>query len=273
MLSSLKSSASAFANISKTLMNRTSDVFTQQKRTTVIFRRMYPIPLHKKGKKPEKYKLKQRNYIYEVIGNTSCEPAKPVDMILTQYIEGVGDTGDRIKAKPLKAYRDFLLPGLAIYATPENVEKYFSNQEEKLYSSKAAPMTIKYLTNFCLIVNMSTNQPWTIEKWHLRASFRRLKVHVTEESITMPEKEIKGPNLENEGKEFYITVTINKTETVKVRCKLHHVAQKLENKIERPNYFWTMPGEAIFEEDQEILDSMPRPLWESQYKDKHVISS
>ncbi|XP_014219197.1 39S ribosomal protein L9, mitochondrial [Copidosoma floridanum] len=263
MIGPLKLSTSILVTTSTTLLNQSFNVLNQQTRNVVLLRRMYPISLIKKGGKVPK--MKHRQFIYEVIENTNTRPKKPIDMILTQFVEGVGEKGDKISLKPMKAYRDFLLPGLAVYSTPENIEKYASVvKEEKIYSSKTAPLTQKCLTPFNLIVTMSVDQPWTLEKWHIRANFRKARVHVTDESITMPEKEIKGPNLDLEGKEFYVTVTINNTESVKVRCTLHHDSADMSKKLDLPPEFWKIPGKAIFEEDQEILDSMPRTVEEAQ---------
>lgn len=40
------------------------------------------------------------------------------------YFLGVGNQGDILTLRPHQAYRDYLLPGLAVYASPENLEKY-----------------------------------------------------------------------------------------------------------------------------------------------------
>lgn len=54
-------------------------------------------------------------------------------------ILGVGNVGDLVKMRPLKAYKELLLPGLAVYATQENMIKYKMDEEkpktEDLYSS------------------------------------------------------------------------------------------------------------------------------------------
>lgn len=55
------------------------------------------------------------------------------------YVLGVGDTGDVLSMRPTKAYKEFLVPGLALYATPENLEKYKVDESkpkvENIYSS------------------------------------------------------------------------------------------------------------------------------------------
>lgn len=213
--------------------------------------------------------MKHKEFIYELIENTNGRKKQPIDIILTQYVEGVGEKGEKITLKPWKAYNEFLLPGLAMYATPENIEKYLSEgKEEKTFSSLHVPTTLKILEQCCLPVNMSVENPWVIEKWHIRANFRIRGIHLTEEAITMPEKQISGPNLDLEGKEFYVVVTINKTEKVTVRCRLHHATYDYSKELMLEPEYWKIPGDAIFPEDQEVLDSLPRPKWETDVKKK-----
>lgn len=184
-------------------------------------------------------------------------------MILTSYVEKYGEKGTKVNEKACRAYKNLLLPGLAVYASPENIKKYLidSANQEKTYSSLYAPYTLKYLSKVTVPINMNLENPWVIEKWHIRSNFRRMNLHgicVTDESITMPEKPISGPNFEIENKEFYVTITINKTESVKVRCRLHHFHRDKDKEAPRPENYRSLPAEAIFPEDQEILDQMPK---------------
>ena len=183
-------------------------------------------------------------------------------MILTNYVPGTGNAGDRIKMMPNNAYNKFLLPGLAVYASPENIEKYKeyiekAEREGPTYSSPWVEKTMNYLSMRLLNVIVSKDNPWTVEKYHIRAGFRTVNIHVPDYAITMPERPITGPDLNKENKEFYITVTINQKEKVKVRCRLHHYTSKANETIYCKN-FWSKPAPAIFPEDQPILDSMPR---------------
>lgn len=110
---------------------------------------------------------------------------------------------------------------------------------------------------------MSKDMPWTLEKWHIKASFRKAGIHIPEDAITMPERPISGPNLDLEEKEFYVTLTINNREQVKVRCRLHHWSPL--DKIITTYEFWKQPSEPIFPEDKAILDSLP-PFWVERKK-------
>ncbi len=55
---------------------------------------------------------------------------------------------------------------------------------------------------------MNLHSEWTIEPWHIRCCFQRLQYYVAEECIEVP-REIKGANLDYEGKEFYVNVTVS----------------------------------------------------------------
>ncbi len=59
-----------------------------------------------------------------------------------------------------------------------------------------------------LVVLVNQENPWTIEKWHIRAAFRRTGIWVPDSAIKMGDKPISGPNLELEKKHFLVTVTV-----------------------------------------------------------------
>lgn len=58
-----------------------------------------------------------------------------------------------------------------------------------------------------MLVNQEN--PWTIEKWHIRAAFRRSGFWVPDHAIKMSDRTISGPNLELEKKIFLVTVTVS----------------------------------------------------------------
>lgn len=69
--------------------------------------------------------------------------------------------------------------------------------------------TLKQLEEFILNISMNKEIPWTLEPWHVRASFRKAGVCVPESCITMPQQTISGPDLAIEGKEFFVRVTVS----------------------------------------------------------------
>lgn len=98
--------------------------------------------LHKKREEPKL--LKSKHYIYDIVQNTDIEKQPELDLILTKYVEGIGKAGDKILVKQHFAYINLLLPGLAVYATPENIEKFQSNEiaEEDQHSSPTVQRVI-----------------------------------------------------------------------------------------------------------------------------------
>jgi len=69
------------------------------------------------------------------------------------------------------------------------------------------------LSKFVLNISMNKEQNWTLERWHIRAAFRRANVIVPETAIEMPDHVITGPDMKLEGKEFFITVTVSFVKT------------------------------------------------------------
>lgn len=228
-------------------------------------RRCQPF-LHRKNCKPKH--LKTRHFIYDLVEDTNVKKQESLDLILTQYVAGLGNAGTRVTVRPKQAYSTLLLPKLADYATAENIEKYsklaMDQGDNTPFSSASVEGTIKYLSQSRISVVMSKDVPWILEKWHIKASFRKAAIYLTEDTIIMPEKPISGPNLEIEGKEFFVTIVINNREQVKVRCCLHHWTSDKAAQI-FIDEFWKLPAEPIFPEDKPILDSLPA-FWTEKKK-------
>ncbi|XP_076299732.1 mitochondrial ribosomal protein L9 [Lasioglossum baleicum] len=244
---------------SATLLSNQFDVLALQTRNTYILKRRYPVPLHKKNQKPPP--LKSKYFIYDLVENTVNRKQLSVNLILVENVEGVGVKGQQISMMSDKAYENLLLPKLAVYATPENIEKYLvdlSNKKTNLKGLGILARTKNLLSQFYLRIQMSMHTPWTIEKWHIKTSFRKSGIIVPEDAITMPEREISGPDLSIENKEFYVTVKINGQEDVKVRCKIDHWTANPTEKVSPGAHIWELPNTAIFPEDQPVLDSLPK---------------
>lgn len=60
-----------------------------------------------------------------------------------------------------------------------------------------------------LSVVMNMENPWTLKPWHIKASFRKCGYIVAEDAITLPEQPIKGPDMNLQDKEFFVTVTVS----------------------------------------------------------------
>ncbi|CAB3245809.1 unnamed protein product [Arctia plantaginis] len=235
-------------------------VFYQQMRTTFILKRKSPPPLHKKGGKPAK--MRARHFVYDLVQDTNVCKQPDIKIILNQFVDGVGNKGDSLSLHPHKAYREYLLPGLAVYASAKNLEKYKVDESkpktEEKFSSPYVQRTMGCLSRTLLQITMNKLEPWTLEPWHISTSFRKSGFIVPEYAIEMPPVEIRGPDLSLQEKEFYVTVTINKKEKVNVRCRIHHWATGLD-RLPWEEFHWKKPKEALIPEQAAVLESMPLP--------------
>ncbi|XP_043581778.1 39S ribosomal protein L9, mitochondrial [Bombus pyrosoma] len=258
--------------LKSTFLSRQNNILVQQNRNTYILKRMHPVPLHKKYERQPR--LTHKHFIYEFIEHSSQRKQKKIDLVLLESVKNIGEKGQKVSVSSQKAYESLILPKLAVYATPENLKKYIIEDidvQRRLskYSSQFVEKTISTLSQCYLPVTMSMDNPWTIEKWHVKVAFRNEGYIVPEYAITLPEKTISGPDLSIENKEFYVIVKINNIEEVKVRCKVHHYTSNSEKVIKYDVPYYLLPSIAIFPEDQSILNSLPKhPLADKESVEK-----
>ncbi|CAG0889878.1 unnamed protein product [Darwinula stevensoni] len=238
---------------------RTPEVFPQQIRTTFILkRRREPFLSKKYAAFPRP--LKRSDLNYELVQDTNIIPRQPLQVILTQYVEGYGVRGDVLSLQPHEARKNILLLGKGVYATPENLKLYEKvegdKDETQTYSSQFVPLTVKQLKKQVICIYMNGENPWTIEPWHLRVSLRAYNVVVPEHAIEMPSIPISGPNLTLEGKEFYATIVINGVDHTPVRFRIYHHFKDPMKRIERDPDFIFHPAGEVFPEQKEVLDQL-----------------
>ncbi|XP_069672003.1 large ribosomal subunit protein bL9m [Periplaneta americana] len=230
----------------------------QQYRTTFILKRRWPPGLYKKGQTTRK--LKARHFVYDLVEDTNVRKKQELEVILTDYVAGLGNRGDRITAKQKFAYHELLLPGLAVYASPENIEKFSkikdSTQKTK-YSSPYVQKTMELLSNTNVVVLMNKETPWTVEPWHVRCSLRKAGIHVPEDAISLPEEPISGPNVDLEHKYFEVLVTINNTEKVFVKCVIRHWSTYVSEKSDPLENMHELSLEPLFPEKTSTNTSSP----------------
>ncbi|GBP50558.1 39S ribosomal protein L9, mitochondrial [Eumeta japonica] len=205
--------------------------------------------------------MKSRHFVYDLIQDTSSLPQPNLSIILKEFVPGYGSKGDTLTLRSNEAYKKFLVPGLAVYATPENVKKYETYKittTEPEHSSLYSERTVSRLSQMVLEITMNKTQPWKLEPWHVRTSFRKSGFIVPEYAIEMPPMEIKGPDLSLQEKEFYVTVTVNNKEKVNVRCRIHHWATGLE-RLPWKEFHWKLPAEPLIPEQAEVLEQIPLP--------------
>lgn len=218
----------------------------------MVVKRRWPLFLHKKNG-PLK-RLKAKNYVYDLVENTDIRPkTASVEMILTAYVDGIGHAGQLVQMRPSPAYNKLLLPGLAVYNTPANFQKYArdeSNAEEEKRFSPAVQRCVDVLQRMTVVVYMDRHNPWVIEPWHIRASLRRCFIHVLDVTcIKLPDQQITGPDMEKENKDFYVTVTINNSAKARVRCRIIHHSNDPDEKLTYEFEHWKLPAEPLFPED------------------------
>lgn len=103
-------------------------------------KRKYNVPLSKKNE-PNR-KLRGRHFCYVLIEDSNTKKQPNMDVILTEYVAGLGKKGQVVNVRPTVAYNKLLLPGLAAYCTPANIEKYSKlaeeTKDEEVHSSQYA---------------------------------------------------------------------------------------------------------------------------------------
>ncbi|XP_054259023.1 39S ribosomal protein L9, mitochondrial isoform X2 [Macrosteles quadrilineatus] len=177
-------------------------------RTTIIVKRPFPPTLYKEG---NHVRLRNRTHYYDFVEDTNTRPDRLVNVVLSSYVEGIGNPGDLISMKISAAYNKLLVPGLADYATPEMIEYSKKIKADMELQASRVPVSversIKCLQRGKILVMMNQNNEWTIEPWHIRANARKCGIHIlSEDSIELPPKPIKGPDMALQGKDFFITL-------------------------------------------------------------------
>lgn len=203
--------------------------------------------MHKQNQKP--HKLRAKHYIYDLVEDTTVRKRPNLDVVLTAFVDGIGDKGDVVSLKQHFAYTKLLLPGLAVYKTPENLLKYSKTAIEKetiVHSSPFAQRTVNVLEGRVLAVVMNKDNPWQLQPWHIRASLRKAGINATDESIELPTESITGPDLLKQNKEFVVTVTVNNLEKAKVRCRIHHWSSDTSERLPHVHEHWKEPAEPLF---------------------------
>lgn len=194
--------------------------------------------------------LRGKHHVYDLVEDRSIKKRPNLEVILTAFVSGVGDRGEIVSLPRSEAYNKLLLPGVAVYKTDENIEKYVntrdSKKEEVTHSSPYAQRTVNVLQSRVFAIVMNKDQPWVLQPWHIRASLRKQGVHADESTIELPEEPITGPDLKKQNKEFLVTVTVNNMEKATVRCRIHHWSTDPSNRLPFVYGHWKLPAEPLF---------------------------
>ncbi|XP_045625305.1 large ribosomal subunit protein bL9m [Procambarus clarkii] len=235
----------------------------QQVRTTFILKRRTKVELAKAHKGLTSRRLKARHFVYDLVEATNSRKQDPVKVILMDSVDGLGSKGQVLEVRPNKARNQLLLPGIAVYASPENVEKYSTlmieaSKEEDQPSSQYARQTAEQLSLQVISVSMNLKNPWQLERWHVRVAFRKAGIYLPDDALTLPSEPIIGPDLSLQGKEFVVRVKINNKEETPVRCRINHYATNPRDRLPWIYHHWELPAEPIFPEEAPILQELTK---------------
>lgn len=192
-------------------------------------------------------------------------PKRKIDILLLNSIPEFGPKGAIINVDEDLARRKLILPNIGTYPTPENLERHkdiLLPPGTVVESSQTSYWTRNFLSVRVIPVFMNMHNAWTLEPSHMVVSFLQMNVVIKPENIHIP-REITGPNMDNDEKEFYVTVTINNLEKVDVRCVLKHYCG-LVTQPKMPKYFWYKFFEPVFERDRKHMRNLPRVKWGSR---------
>ncbi|KAK8385658.1 hypothetical protein O3P69_016440 [Scylla paramamosain] len=234
--------------------------FVQPVRTTFILKRKKRPHLVKTHKSLDSRKLKARHFLYDLVEDTNSRKKEPIRLILKTSVEGLGSRGEVVEVKPYKARKDLLLPGLAVYASPENLDKYSKLMRETSLddqpSSPFALSTAKLLSEMIINVSMNKTKLWVMEPWHIKVAFRKVGAMVPEEAITMPPHPIAGPDMALQGKAFAVKIKINNKEEASVWCRVNHYPTDPLDRTSFQSRYWELPPDPIFPEQAALLEEL-----------------
>ena len=142
---------------------------------TVIVERHEKIPPLKKDFDPRKFILKSRHFQYKFVECLHNKKWGNVDLILTEYIEGIGHKGEIVSVPRHVAYYDLLPAKLAVYPTEEYLELYKKDREAAAKKAKVSPYALKTqeeLNNMILNIPMNPAIDWTLTRNNVRIALR-----------------------------------------------------------------------------------------------------
>ena len=185
-------------------------------------------------------------------------------VILLRNVDDFGKKGQIIESEFSSVHKHLLLPGFAVYHTPENCEllkDIIIPEDQEVFSSPSVQQFINFYSKRVFDVCMNIRESWSIEPWHVSASLRKHKVWCDASDIEIPGGVIQGPDLRLENREFIAVLTVNDKEKLMLRCRIHHVGEgEVENKA-----WYLQQAEPVWEhERQQLLDMNKAPPSQAQ---------
>lgn len=182
---------------------------------TVIVERWWKVRLAKKGHQP---RMKHRRYkVYRLVEDTKHRPKEPMELILTETVEDVGNRGELVSVTKALGRNHLLAKNLAVYASPENKQLYEEEnrlrREGKLerLQTHTGIKTVRFLHNCHLEVGVGESEQWALTKEIVARHFlRNLQVVVPVHALKLPEEPI------TELGKYWCEVTVNDLDTIRV---------------------------------------------------------
>jgi len=205
------------------------------------------------------------------------ETVPPIQIILVKPIEEFGKKGQVLTMPSEKAHKELLYHGLAVYASPANLETYkdiLIPEDAVQFSSKYIQKNYAELSRKVLCLTMHDLNPWKLEKWHVRLAMRQEGIYVqNDDAITINSKTLTGPDSRLQGKELLVKLKVNQLEDIRLRAVIYQNSEKLftgdedadipmedilaKDEIPPPGWQW-MFNEPVFEDERQELLQIPR---------------
>ncbi|XP_058016810.1 large ribosomal subunit protein bL9m [Ahaetulla prasina] len=197
-------------------------------RETVIVERWWKVPLGKKGREP---RIKHTRYrVFRLVEDLKHSPKEPLELILTEPVEDVGNRGETIFVHRSFGRNHLLFHNRAVYASPEN--KKFFEEENRLREEGKLPRlqthsgmkTVRFLKNCTLEIGVNECDQWELTKEIVCRHFlRNLGVVVPPQALTLPEEPITKLG------SYWCEVTVNGLDTVRVPLSVQPFAEPKSN--------------------------------------------
>lgn len=208
-------------------------VFLDNQSRNLIFKKFYTciverhekVPLVAKGVDPRKYNLKSRHFHYKLVECTHTQKWGNIDLLLTDYVEGIGHKGEIVNVTRHVAYYDLLPARLAVYPTEEYLEIFKEERESLSTKAKVSPFAMKTkeeISQMILNIPMNVNAEWVLGKDNVRIALRYNKIMSSNDSIEFDQGlEITNKNWKNFSQEpFMVKIKINDYITSDLKCRI-----------------------------------------------------
>ncbi|CAF3791034.1 unnamed protein product [Rotaria sordida] len=191
-------------------------------RTTVVVERVHPLTKLRPGENIYDYsKYKYTDFHYRIIRDTDTEKWGNIDVILTEYVEGVGYKGEIVNIPREMAYRELLPAQLALYPTPENIALFEEERKLLVDRPQISPFVMKcrdYLKSIVLQIPINLkSKEWSLTKDNIRIALRRINVMCDEDAIILEDGSINQDTYKL-GEEFNVILKINPLVEVSIKC-------------------------------------------------------